>query len=884
MAERLLADPNADDSLDRASILLAHCEQVLRAGRKVFEGSLGDACDAATSGDDFASNIKMSAIADVRSMLESNRHQLGAWRNQINTGERYEPNPKFAGSALVGGADGDWLIGDTLIDSKAYEHLTVPKLRDFLRQLLGYVMLDLDDAYAIRRVGIWLPRQRVMPTWSLSHLLSGDPDELLPKLRQGFTRAAGGKQVASYVPVSDRRKRIILSENWQTPPHMLTALACDEDEGIRWRVGRNPTTPVMMLGLLAEDGRWRVREAVASNERTPELVLNVLSNDRSVAVRRAVEANPRSGGGYAKALSASDTSGQTSSAKDVVVLMPELPKIQIAQDRDDSAIDESWFTVALEEIAGGNANRLIYFLAPPESLHWANRLNRPFIFPEDLSERLPLDVVSDLMREGRPAAVRRIAAQTLQLTDQPLRDSLLDDHDAEIRWAALERSVCDPDSSLGPLLGGLASSRKARMQFRTAGMVESTWGRPLTPKQYDQQVLELVARHPATPLSDLETLSDSTSPPVLATLLENPSLPQVQFESIVARMKSDRRVQARAALAAASTLPGSAADELAGNSNVAVRAALARNPAASPSSLAQLAVSREAAIRRAVFENPTTALDVWEALVQSMLEDSADMRAAVALDERTSAAVHALLAADEDASVRATVARNFSAPPAMLIRLASDPDIYVRGAAAENPLLPRDAIRELLGDEEAWVRRRARENPSTLKEDLELAGPEPERAPTAPPTREVFHEMAASTRAEIRKQAAGHPDVPPDVLSLLGGDSRSVHVRRSAAAHPSTPPATLRSLAEDKDNEVRRSVALNSATPADTLVELAGQRIDLALLVAVNPGTTEDIADSLAQDGDPLISYFGTAARNARRAIDARSQGTLPLTSTQRQQ
>lgn len=894
VAERLLADPNDVDSLDRASILLAHCEQVERAGRKVFEGSVGEACDAATSGEDFAWNISTSAIIDVRSMLESNRHQLGAWRAQIDAGERYAPNPKFAGSALVGGADGDWLIGDMLIDCKAYEHLTVPKLRDFLRQLLGYVMLDLDDALGIRRVGIWLPRQRVMPTWSLSHLLSGDPEELLPKLRAGFARAAGGKQVASYVPVSDRRKRLILADNWQTPPHMLTALACDEDEGIRWRVGRNPTTPVMMLGLLAEDPAWRVREAVASNENTPELVLNVLSNDRSVVVRRAVEANPSAPLPSTRALTSDRAEDRTPPAetatKDVVVLAPVPGNFHISQERDYSLMTESWFVSLIEAISRGDAATAALAIAPRESVRWAKNLKRSFVRPAGFESGLPREVALDLMRTDRPANVRRVAAQSLLIADPTDPSALLSDPDPEIRWAALKRSVDVSDSSLSELLGDLATSRKSRTHFRTDGMEETTWGRPHTPRQYDQQVLESVARHPATPASALDTFSDATSPGMLASLLENQSLPPAMFETIVARMKSDRRVQIRTLLAAASTLPGAVADELAGDSNVDVRTALARNPAASPSSLRRLVACDEISVQQAIIDNPSTPIDVGAALAVTMLEGVEGPPLRGVLDtvaRRPEYDVPVGLVQDAlDRLLRGRtlendmslfVARDVRTSAATLVRLAEDDNHTVRRSVAGNTGAPREAIRRLLWDEDPFIRRRARENPSAFKEDIELAH-EPKRPRPAPPTREAFHEMAASRLAKDRLRAAQNVGVPPDVLALLGGDPRSVHVRRAAAAHPSTPAATLRSLAEDKDDEIRRSVALNSATPPDVLAELAGQRIDLALLVAINPGAAAGIVDALAQDRDPLISYFSSAARNARRAIEACSDSPAQLT------
>lgn len=157
VAEELLASPSDEADLDRASILLAHCEQLHRDGPKVLDGAFGVACDDAEDGLSFAAALDPRALTDIRSLLVANTRQINSWRDRIAEGERFEPNPWFSGGMLLGGADGDWLVGDTLIDCKVYSELSIPTLRGFLRQLLGYVMLDLDDALSVRSVGVWLP-------------------------------------------------------------------------------------------------------------------------------------------------------------------------------------------------------------------------------------------------------------------------------------------------------------------------------------------------------------------------------------------------------------------------------------------------------------------------------------------------------------------------------------------------------------------------------------------------------------------------------------------------------------------------------------------------------------------------------------------------------
>ena len=154
VAVRIVESPSDAAELDRAALVLAHCEQVYRRGAAALKRSLGEALDLADNGLSFAMAIDEPSLTDLRALMEANAGQLDDWQGRGAAGERYEPNPVFAGSNLVGGADADWLVGDTLIYSKAYGKLTVPTLRRFLRQLLGYVMLDLDDALGIRSVGL----------------------------------------------------------------------------------------------------------------------------------------------------------------------------------------------------------------------------------------------------------------------------------------------------------------------------------------------------------------------------------------------------------------------------------------------------------------------------------------------------------------------------------------------------------------------------------------------------------------------------------------------------------------------------------------------------------------------------------------------------------
>lgn len=82
-------------------------------------------------------------------------------------------NPTFGrGSLLVGGADGDLIVDDTLIDIKTTKHLTFE--REFFNQLVGYYVLSciggIDDCAKgkIRHVAIYYARYGVLHRVCLS--------------------------------------------------------------------------------------------------------------------------------------------------------------------------------------------------------------------------------------------------------------------------------------------------------------------------------------------------------------------------------------------------------------------------------------------------------------------------------------------------------------------------------------------------------------------------------------------------------------------------------------------------------------------------------------------------------------------------------------------
>jgi hypothetical protein len=110
-------------------------------------------------------------------------------------------NPTFRGSLDVGGADADIIVNQTLIDFKCTSKIDATKLRAAALQLLGYVLLDYDDDYAIAELMVYLPRQR--SAWRLpvsACVLS--PSDLLQHLPK---RATGDMDALAQQRLRERR-------------------------------------------------------------------------------------------------------------------------------------------------------------------------------------------------------------------------------------------------------------------------------------------------------------------------------------------------------------------------------------------------------------------------------------------------------------------------------------------------------------------------------------------------------------------------------------------------------------------------------------------------------------------------------------------------------
>jgi len=181
-AENLMIQ-GAEEDKDRASIIFTWCEALYRAGLRALFSSLGERLHASKTVDNLFASIPPAMLADVSNLRAANQAQVEQWRTMIRKGVEYTENPHFTGAYLVGGADGDWFIDDILFDCKVKNTITAPWVRKALMQLLGYLILDLDNDYQAKRIGIWLPRQATVKTWAIEEILGSDASTILAKAR-----------------------------------------------------------------------------------------------------------------------------------------------------------------------------------------------------------------------------------------------------------------------------------------------------------------------------------------------------------------------------------------------------------------------------------------------------------------------------------------------------------------------------------------------------------------------------------------------------------------------------------------------------------------------------------------------------------------------------
>lgn len=168
-----------------ACIVLASLEQVYRAGLPALI-AWGEWLETADSDPSALPALlaSKSTREDLRA-LASLCVPEHLWCRDCTTAY---PNPQFALSVPLGGADADLILDGQLIEFKTSKNPTVIGTTE-IRQLLGYALADTHDDYGIERVGISALRWGTHTSWPITELLaelSGDPDPSLAAWREEF--------------------------------------------------------------------------------------------------------------------------------------------------------------------------------------------------------------------------------------------------------------------------------------------------------------------------------------------------------------------------------------------------------------------------------------------------------------------------------------------------------------------------------------------------------------------------------------------------------------------------------------------------------------------------------------------------------------------------
>lgn len=148
--------------------VLAEFETVFRSGvyRPTFPSQLTDS-PSPYRNEPLLAVAQDPVVDEVVMLSRSVPSAFGPLIYAVREGVPFVSNPVFSGSRDVGGADADFVIGDALFEVKTGAELNTTELRKALLQLVGYVLLDYDDALAVRKLAVYFVRHKWLATWPL---------------------------------------------------------------------------------------------------------------------------------------------------------------------------------------------------------------------------------------------------------------------------------------------------------------------------------------------------------------------------------------------------------------------------------------------------------------------------------------------------------------------------------------------------------------------------------------------------------------------------------------------------------------------------------------------------------------------------------------------
>lgn len=171
-------NPSDEATLCRYCYIMAMMEEGLRSG-VIHAGLMWQPRDVA----EFISKPPEWILDDIAAQNALYREAMAEFLNQPAT-----LNPTFKGSADVGGADADLIVGGCLIELKSSRRNLASK---DLYQAIGYCLLDYEDKHGINAVSVYRSRYGINHCWEIDDFLirAMQQPERLPVVRDKLGQA-----------------------------------------------------------------------------------------------------------------------------------------------------------------------------------------------------------------------------------------------------------------------------------------------------------------------------------------------------------------------------------------------------------------------------------------------------------------------------------------------------------------------------------------------------------------------------------------------------------------------------------------------------------------------------------------------------------------------
>lgn len=182
--------------LDRFVWVLALYTELFRSGG-LFPGSALDRLGSSIAPDDLLALAPEEACEDIAALAAATQKTL---LPLLIEREPVVVGPTFSGSTSVGGADADMCASGLLVelkssagDKRSDGSRRCSLGRDVIFQLLGYLLLDWEDAYELDSIALYSARFDYLASWStesfVRELRAGLPASTIADLRSEFRRA-----------------------------------------------------------------------------------------------------------------------------------------------------------------------------------------------------------------------------------------------------------------------------------------------------------------------------------------------------------------------------------------------------------------------------------------------------------------------------------------------------------------------------------------------------------------------------------------------------------------------------------------------------------------------------------------------------------------------